>query len=46
MSGAFILSLSVSLMDFVLDLGDQDLKEYTLERKYMLLRSGFKKHHF
>lgn len=32
----------LTLMDFVLDPGDQDLKEYTLEKKYMLLGSNFK----
>lgn len=35
-----------TLMDFVLDPGDQDLKGYTLEKKCMLLGSSFKKHHF
>lgn len=33
-------------MDFFLDPGDQDLEEYTLEKKYMLLGSTFKKHNF
>lgn len=31
----------LTLMDFVLDPGDQDLKEYTLGKKYMLLGSNF-----